>query len=275
MATYVIGDLQGCLAPLRALLGEIGFSPARDRLWLVGDLVNRGPDSLAVLRWAMSLGDSLTTVLGNHDLHLLTVAEGFEKARRGDTLEDILAAPDRTELLDWLRTRPLVHREDDHTLVHAGLLPGWTTERARELAAEVEATLRGPDWRDFLAHMYGNHPDHWDDAHRGFNRLRVITNACSRLRFCTPEGKMEFAHKGELDRHPPGFLPWFEVPGRKSADGFVLFGHWSALGFRLEKNYAALDSGCLWGGAMTALRLEDRRAFQVPCAALRDPMKHG
>lgn len=271
MATYAIGDLQGCFAPLQALLDAIGFNPSRDRLWQVGDIVNRGPDSLAALRWAKGMKDALVTVLGNHDLHLLAVAEGIEPAKRGDTIQDILDAPDRDELLGWLRSRPLMHVEDGLALVHAGLLPQWTVARARELAAEVEAVLRGDHYHDFFAHMYGNHPDHWDDGLHGMERLRVITNAMTRLRFCTPEGRMEFAHKGEVHVRPEGFLPWFEVAGRQSAGEFVVFGHWSALGYRLGADFAALDSGCLWGGSLTALRLEDRQVFQVACPRHRNP----
>ncbi|MBZ0092065.1 MAG: symmetrical bis(5'-nucleosyl)-tetraphosphatase [Sulfuricellaceae bacterium] len=265
MATYAIGDIQGCFATLRRLLDKLSFDPAHDRLWLVGDLVNRGPSSAATLRWAKNLGDAAISVLGNHDLHLLTVAEGYERLHRGDTLQDILDAPDREEMLLWLRKRPLMHVENGYALLHAGLLPQWSVARARQLAGEVETALRSDDYRTFLAHMYGNHPDRWQDDLNGMERLRTITNALSRLRFCTPEGEMEFTHKGAPDQPPPGFLPWYDIPGRASADTTLIFGHWSALGFRMTANTIALDSGCLWGGTMTAIRLEDREVFQIAC----------
>ena len=267
MATYAVGDLQGCLQPLKCLLGRVNFNPAVDHLWLVGDLVNRGPDSLAVLRWAKNLGDAAVTVLGNHDLHLLAVAEGFVAPHRSDTLDEILAAPDRQELLDWLRRRRLLHAEGGYALVHAGLLPQWTVVQALALAQEVEAMLAGENYRDFLAHMYGNEPRQWRDNLSGMARLRTITNAMTRLRFCTPEGAMEFAHKGPLDQPPPGHLPWFDIAGRASRDATVIFGHWSALGLYQRPDVVSLDTGCLWGGTLTALCLEDRRIFQVPCAA--------
>lgn len=274
MATYAIGDIQGCFDSLQQLLERIAFDPAKDRLWQVGDLVNRGPQSLATLRWAKELGDALVTVLGNHDLHLLAVAAGAETPKRNDTFHDVLEAPDRDELLDWLRRRPLMHIENGFTLVHAGLLPQWSIAQARELAAEVERVLRSDSYRDFFAHMYGNRPDHWRDDLQGMDRLRVIVNGMTRLRFCTPEGKMEFAHKGLVENRPEGFLPWFEVEERASRDGFVICGHWSALGLRLEPDFAALDSGCLWGGQLTAMRLEDRQVFQVDCRQLKNPGHH-
>lgn len=267
MATYAIGDIQGCFQALEKLLRLIRFDPVRDRLWLVGDLVNRGPQSLAALRWASRMGECVIMVLGNHDLHLLAVAEGYAPLHRSDTVQDILAAPDRAELLDWLRRQPLLHLEDNFVLVHAGLLPQWTPRQARELAAEVEAALAGDHYRDFLAHMYGNHPNHWHDDLTGIGRLRVITNAMTRLRFCTQQGMMEFAHKGRPEEPPPGLLPWYEVPNRASGDATVIFGHWSALGLRLAPNLLALDTGCLWGGFLSAVRLEDREVFQVSCRA--------
>lgn len=268
MATYAIGDIQGCFTALQALLRQFDFDPGRDRLWLVGDLVNRGPDSLAVLRWARDLGDVAVTVLGNHDLHLLAVAKGFVPAHRSDTIQDVLAAPDRTELLDWLRRQRLFHREGEYALVHAGLLPQWTVEKAADLAGEVETILRGDDYLDFLSRMYGNEPRHWRDDLHGIGRLRMITNAMTRLRFCTPDGEMEFAHKGLPENAPAGYLPWYEVPGRASAEATVIFGHWSALGLQVRSSLIALDTGCLWGGNLTALRLEDRQVFQVSCKAM-------
>jgi bis(5'-nucleosyl)-tetraphosphatase (symmetrical) len=265
MATYAIGDLQGCLKPLRELLALVGFSTRRDRLWFVGDLVNRGPESLATLRFVRDLGDTAVTVLGNHDLHLLAVMAGHARLRKGDTLEDILAAPDRDDLLDWLRNRRLLHRDGGYAMVHAGLLPQWDIDQAEALAAEVERTLRADDWRDFVAQMYGNRPDCWDDGLRGWDRLRVIVNAMTRLRVCDEKGRMEFSYKGDPADSPAGYRPWFEIPGRRSADTAVICGHWSALGLKITPNLLALDSGCLWGRQLSAVRLEDRRTFQVAC----------
>lgn len=270
MATYAIGDLQGCFDSLQALLGECGFSPARDRLWFVGDLVNRGPHSLEVLRFVSSLGDRAVTVFGNHDLHLLMVAEGCAKAHRSDTLQDILEAPDRDELLGWLRGRKMIHSEGEFTMVHAGLLPSWTLQEALDLGAEVEKALRGRGYRKLMASMYGNQPDTWDESLTGYERLRVIINAMTRLRVCTPDGRMELRHKGRVEDIPPGYLPWFAVPGRKSAVTTVICGHWSALGLLAQPNLLALDSGCLWGRRLSAVRLEDRRIFQVRCPKLAD-----
>ena len=267
MATYAIGDVQGSFEELQALLGAFGFDRAKDRLWFVGDLVNRGPASLATLRFVRDLGDVAVTVLGNHDLHLLALAQGSVKGREDDTLGDVLAAHDSHGLLDWLRHRPLVHVAANYALVHAGLLPQWDVATAKALAGEVEAELRGPRHKEFLAQLYGSLPDRWSDDLRGIDRLRVIVNAMTRLRFCTPEGVMEFHTKGETAEAPAGYLPWFEVPGRKSADYTLVCGHWSALGLRIAPNLLALDSGCVWGGKLSAVRLEDRRLYQVPCAA--------
>jgi bis(5'-nucleosyl)-tetraphosphatase (symmetrical) len=265
VATYAIGDLQGCLQPLRELLALIGFNPRRDRLWFVGDLVNRGPDSLETLRFVRALGDAAVTVLGNHDLHLLTVAAGHARLHRSDTLEEILAAPDRDVLLDWLRSRQLMHSEGGYAMVHAGLLPQWDVAEAVALAGEVERTLRGDGWREFASQMYGNRPDCWDDGLRGWDRLRVIVNAMTRLRVCTVQGRMEFSHKGDPADIPRGYQPWFEVPGRRSANTALICGHWSALGLKVTENLLALDSGCLWGRQLSAVRLEDRRPFQIAC----------
>jgi bis(5'-nucleosyl)-tetraphosphatase (symmetrical) len=270
MATYAIGDLQGCFDPLRNLLGAIGFREADDRLWFVGDLVNRGPQSLEILRFVKSLQKNAISVLGNHDLHLLMVAEGQTKQHRKDSLDAILAAPDRDELLAWLRALPLMHVDGEYAMVHAGLLPSWSIAKALDLARETEHALQGSEWRGLTAHMYGNHPDHWDDALAGYDRLRVVINAMTRLRICTPDGRMEFSHKGRIEDIPRGYVPWFAVPGRKSADTTIVCGHWSALGLRAETNLMALDSGCLWGRQLTAVRLEDRRIFQVPCPKLAD-----
>ena len=266
MATYAVGDIQGCFTSLTHLLESIGFSRTRDRLWLVGDLINRGPDSLAVLRWAMQHDAAVEVVLGNHDLHALAVAEGFVEAHRNDTLDALLAAPDRELLLGWLRGRHMAYAEGEYLMVHAGVLPQWSAQDTVALGAEVEQVLRGEDYRFFLSRMYGNDPDHWQPTLRGMGRLRVITNALTRLRVCSIEGKMDFRFKGELPDLPAGLLPWFEVPGRKSADATLIFGHWSALGLQLRERLIALDTGCLWGGQLSALRLEDRKLYQVPCA---------
>lgn len=266
MTTYAIGDIQGCFGSFRRLLDLIRFDPARDRLWLVGDLVNRGPHSLETMRYVKGLGAAAITVLGNHDLHLVMLAEGFSKRRNDDTLDAILAAPDREALLAWLRQRPMMHVEDGYTLVHAGLLPQWTVARARELAGEVEAALRGEGYRDFLAHMWGSEPPAWREDLTGWPRLRVIVNAMTRMRFCTAEGVMEFKAKGEVADAPKGYQPWFAVPGRRSADHVLVTGHWSALGLKIEPNLLALDSGCLWGRHLTAVQLPEHKVFQVDCS---------
>ncbi|HEU0282244.1 MAG TPA: symmetrical bis(5'-nucleosyl)-tetraphosphatase [Gallionella sp.] len=265
MAIYAVGDVQGCYDELARLLEDFRFDPAADRLWLVGDLVNRGPGSLEVLRLVKSLGDSAITVLGNHDLHLLAVAEGIGELHRTDTLDEILAAPDRDELLHWLRNQRLLYAQDGYVLVHAGLLPQWSVAQAESLAREVEAALRGSDYATFLGRMYGNAPHNWDDGLSGYKRLRVIVNAFTRMRICTMGGEMEFKFKGEVRDIPPGYLPWFDIPNRASAGATVIFGHWSALGLLLRKNAIALDTGCLWGGPMSAIRLDDRQLFQAAC----------
>jgi bis(5'-nucleosyl)-tetraphosphatase (symmetrical) len=267
VATYAIGDIQGCYDSLQRLLGLCAFDPARDQLWLVGDLVNRGPKSLETLRLFKALGPAALTVLGNHDLYLLMVAEGGAKFRgKDDTLQEIFDAPDCAELLDWLRHQPLCHIANGYCLVHAGLLPQWTAAKARELAGEVENALRGPEYHEFILNLWGSEPAGWSDDLTGWPRLRVIVNAMTRMRFCTPDGIMEFHTKGETTKAPPGHLPWFALPDRKSADSVLITGHWSALGLMITPNLLALDSGCLWGGHLTAVRLEDRRVFQVDCS---------
>ncbi|MFZ2542357.1 MAG: symmetrical bis(5'-nucleosyl)-tetraphosphatase [Gallionella sp.] len=265
MAIYAVGDIQGCHAELVQLLETVRFDAKVDRLWLVGDLVNRGPDSLQVLRLVKSLGDSAITVLGNHDLHLLAVAGGVAELHNIDTLDEILNAPDRDELLYWLRHQRLLHAADGYVLVHAGLLPQWSVKQAASLAREVEQALRGDNYAVFLARMYGNAPHLWDDALTGYKRLRVIVNALTRMRICTLQGEMEFRFKSEVEKIPAGYLPWFDVPKRASADATIIVGHWSALGLKIEPRVIALDTGCLWGGPMTAIRLEDRQLFQVSC----------
>jgi bis(5'-nucleosyl)-tetraphosphatase (symmetrical) len=264
MSLYVVGDIQGCYAEFRQLLDLIAFDPAHDRLWLVGDLVNRGPDSLSVLRTVKGFGDAAVTVLGNHDLHLLTVAAGHRRPHPHDTLAAVLDAPDRAELLDWLRTRPLVVRDGEWLLVHAGLLPSWTPATAVMLSREVEAMLASAACDDFLRHLYGDEPARWDEALAGYDRLRVIVNACTRLRFCAADDTMELGEKRRPEHAPAGLAPWFAHPGRKSAGVTVLCGHWSTLDLVLAPGVMMLDTGCLWGGVLTALRQDDLRVFQVP-----------
>jgi bis(5'-nucleosyl)-tetraphosphatase (symmetrical) len=264
MSLYAIGDIQGCHAELCQLLEMIGFSPRSDRLWLVGDLVNRGPGSLAVLREVKALGDAAVTVLGNHDFHLLTVAAGHARQHKRDTIAPILEARDRDELLSWVRSKPLVVIEDDRVLVHAGLLPEWTPETALALSGEVQAALAAADHDAFLRGLYGDTPDAWRADLEGFDRLRVIVNACTRLRFCTAGGRMDFREKRGPGHAPEGLRPWFSHEARASADKTIVCGHWSTHELLLAPNVLMLDSGCLWGGTLTAVRLDDRRVFQVP-----------
>lgn len=240
----------------------------------VGDLVNRGPDSLGALRRVRALceapGSAVEALLGNHDLHLLAVAAGVQPAARGDTFDDILAAPDRAQLIDWLRARPLALRRGEHLLLHAGVLPEWSAEQTVALAGEVAAALQGPRWRELLANMYGNTPDRWDDQLRGDERLRCIVNALTRMRFCTADGRMAFGHK-ESAQAPAesGLLPWFELAQRRTRDVTVVFGHWSALGLMLRDDVIGLDSGCVWGGKLSAVCLEERSLLQVDCPEYR------
>lgn len=271
MATYAIGDLQGCFRGLQHLLEAIGYNETRDRLWLVGDLINRGPHSLAVLRWAMGQGERLTTVLGNHDLHLLMVSEAIGKPSDGDTLDEILAAPDRDTLLAWLRAKPLLVREDDYVLVHAGLYPLWNATQAEELGEEVRTALSGPHFRRLLARMYGNEPHCWDDALTGEHRMRFIINAMTRMRYLTADGGLDLKHKGPPAQARADLIPWFDFPTSAPRNQTVLCGHWSALGLMVRPDVIALDTGCLWGGKLTAVRLEDRRIFQVSCEEAQTP----
>ena len=268
MATYAIGDIQGCYDQLRRLLDKIPFEPARDRLWLVGDLVNRGPQSAAVVRFIKGLGERAVTVLGNHDLALLVVAARMKQPHASDTFGDILKAPDREELLDWLRHQKLFHSGEGYAMVHAGLLPQWTIGQAAAHAREVEAALIGTDHRELLRKMYGNEPAQWRGDLTGFDRLRVIINAMTRMRLVTTGGAMEFSHKIGLDNVPAGYLPWYDAPGRASRDTPIIFGHWAALGLIVRPDVIALDSGCVWGRALTALRLADRRIVQCDCREL-------
>lgn len=264
MTTYAIGDIQGCYHAFQALLDKLHFNPEQDTLWLVGDLINRGSGSLEVLRWCYQHRDSIKVVLGNHDLHAVAVMHGFAAPHKSDTLDVLLAAEDREELFDWLRHQHLIYQGEGYLMVHAGLLPQWTTEQALQLGAEVEAALQREDYRDFLMAMYGNEPNTWHDGLTGIERLRVITNSMTRLRVCTPQGAMEFSFKGELEDVPTGLLPWFDVPDRASQDTQVIFGHWSALGLQQRNNVFALDTGCLWGGQLSALNLQTKEVIQVP-----------
>lgn len=275
MSTYAIGDIQGCCDELQRLLERIAYDPAQDTLWFVGDLVNRGPKSLETLRLVQSLGDRAVTVLGNHDLHLLVVAAGVRKPHRGDTLDEILAAPDRDELLAWLRSRKLMHAANGYALVHAGLLPQWSITHALELAAEVEAALQGPRYLELLQNMYGNSPAAWDEQLTGFDRLRVIVNAMTRLRLCDARGTMEFSHKDAPSNVPVGYMPWFDVPGRANADTPVVCGHWAALGALVRDDLLAIDTGCVWGRELSALRLEDRQLYRCDCGSLRGTASGG
>jgi len=269
MAVYAIGDVQGCYPALMKLLAQIGFDPDRDRLWFTGDLVNRGPQSLEVLRFVMGLGERAECVLGNHDLHLLAVAAGAAKLKKRDTLDDILQATDRNELLHWLRRRPLLHHDDGlgYTLIHAGLLPPWNLADARRLAHEAETVLRGDKVDEFFHHMYGDLPDHWNENLRGVDRLRVIVNAFTRLRYCDLEGNMDLRPKGPPGSQPPDLMPWFQVPGRCSQECKIIFGHWSALGLWDGDGVIGLDSGCLWGRSLSAVRLDPSPSefFSIDC----------
>ncbi len=282
---YLIGDVQGCDGALQRLLEEIAFSPSRDSLVVLGDLVNRGPDSASVLRRLMALGDAAQCLLGNHDLHLLAVAQGVRSPGRGDTLDAVLQAPDCAAMLAWLRWQHLALATTvagkPCLMVHAGVLPQWTAAQTLALAGEVQAVLRGPDLPDFLHQMYGNEPNAWRDDLAGAPRLRVIINALTRIRFCTPQGAMEFAAKGlRAQDAPPGYVPWFDAPNRKTADVTVAFGHWSTLGWLDRPDLLSLDSGCVWGGRLSALRLAGSRGdgrqqalIQVPCGVAQKPDK--
>jgi len=271
MANFLIGDVQGCDAALGRLLEKTGFSPSRDTLYLLGDLVNRGPASAAVLRRLMKFGDAARCLLGNHDLSLLAIAHGLRAPHRNDTLDSILRSPDREALLEWLRHRSMALHAHGLLMVHGGVLPQWDLAQTIALAREVEGVLRGPSMVDFLAQMYGNQPDRWSDSLQGADRLRVIVNALTRLRFCTPEGAMDLKSSGGLDQAPAGYLPWFDVPGRRSADVRIAFGHWSTLGYLNRGDIVSLDTGCVWGGCLSALRLGDEALIQVQCEQSQAP----
>ncbi len=268
MGLYLIGDVQGCDSALGQLLDEINFSPSRDTLYQLGDLVNRGPASLAVLRRMQALGDAAKCILGNHDLHALAVAAGAQSVGRGDTLGELLAAPDAPQLLDWLRQRPLGLHEHGILMVHAGVLPQWDAIQTIAACVQLTRTLQQKDYKNFLQEMYGNTPARWHDDLQGMDRLRICVNALTRIRFCTADGEMEFAVKEGAGAAPAGFMPWFEVPGRKTAAVTVAFGHWSTLGLINRPHLIALDTGCVWGGCLSALRFDGgrREVLQVQCA---------
>lgn len=269
MTTYAVGDLQGCLEPLQCLLKQVAFDPVKDRLWLVGDLVNRGPQSLETLRFLYSLRESLVCVLGNHDLHLLAAGKNIERLKKNDTLHEILQAPDSKELLEWLRQQKIMHYDEqrDMVLVHAGIPPQWSLRKALKCAAEVEEALRddnrlGP----YLDGMYGNEPAKWDNDLKGITRLRVITNYFTRMRFCTSEGKLDLKGKEGADTAPPGYAPWFKHKERKTRGLKIIFGHWAALEGRCnEPGIFALDTGCVWGGSLTLMNVDTGQRLHCEC----------
>ena len=264
---WVIGDVQGCCVSLEALLNLPDIKNDPDcELWFAGDLINRGPNSLRALRLIMSLGDRAKCILGNHDLHLLAVYAGIRRENRSDTIDDILCSADVDTIIDWLRHRPLAYYEDGYLMVHAGILPEWSAKKTLKLAEEIGSSLRDKNWKKYLQKMYGNEPNKWNDDLSGAKRRRVIINALTRMRMCTPDGAMDFGSK-EAPTYSKNvnLLPWFDMPGRKTEEVTVIFGHWSTLGLMVKKNLLALDTGCVWGGKLTAIRLQDRKVLQVDC----------
>jgi bis(5'-nucleosyl)-tetraphosphatase (symmetrical) len=274
LAPLAFGDLQGCRSPFQRLLAKAA-PPAGTPLWFAGDLINRGSESLATLRDVIALGDHAVPVLGNHDLHLLSVSAGIRKSKKGDTIDDILAAPDAADLLEWIRHRPLAHYDNGMLMVHAGILPQWDVNLTLELADELQRALRAPNWKETLAGLYGNEPNRWTPKLKGIERLRVTCSALTRIRFCTAEGAMDFSSSGTLNSAPPGCMPWFDVPSRKTADVTVVFGHWAALGLTMRDNLIGLDSGCVWGEKLSAVRLAqnpaERTLTQVECESCGAP----
>lgn len=268
---YLVGDVQGCAGALQRLLDAIAFSPSRDRLYVLGDLVNRGPASLATLRLLRGLGDAATCVLGNHDWHLLAVAAGVRPRHRSDTLDDILAAPDREAWIEWVRQRRMAVHEQGWLMLHAGVVPQWDLAQTLALAADLERALRDSSLRDFLHAMFGNEPRQWSEALDGAARLRFTLNALTRIRFVTADGTLEFAAKDGADAAPPGYFPWFDAPGRRTAGTPIAFGHWSTLGLVDRPDLLGLDTGCVWGGKLTAVRIDSHRrdVFQVECGSVQ------
>ena len=274
MSIYAIGDVQGCFDELLRLLDTISFDKNTDQLWFAGDLVNRGPKSLETLRFVKSLGDSAVTVLGNHDMHLLAASCTQKIALKKDALSQVLEAPDREELVHWLRQQPLFHYNDDFCMVHAGLPPQWDFKKTQKMASIAEQTLRSPDYAAFLKQMYGNKPNIWSSSLKGTPRLRFIINCFTRMRYCDLNGRLDFANSGPPGSQPKGLLPWFEVPNRKSADLRIICGHWSTLGYYEGSNCYAIDTGCLWGGQLTALKLGDPvQRFSIACPGAKKPGK--
>lgn len=274
MATYVIGDIQGCFDELQELVKFIKFNPKKDQLWFVGDLVNRGPKSLETLRWVKSLGTSAVTVLGNHDLHLLAAYAGAKDIRTTSSLYSVLQANDIDELIDWLRYQPLLcyNKKLSFAMVHGGLAPQWNIKDALLYAKEVEHVLKSKKYTDFLFNMYGDKPDHWDGRLKGWNRLRTITNFLTRVRYCNEKGEMSFEDKGPPGTQSKGMKPWFEITSRKSYDTTIAFGHWSTLGHIHEHNIISTDTGCLWGGMLTAVKIERESLtiYQLNCEAKKE-----
>lgn len=274
MAIYAIGDVQGCFDELFQLLELIQFDGHKDQLWFAGDLVNRGPKSLETLRFVKNLGDAAVTVLGNHDMHLLAASCTQKIAQKKDALTQVLEAPDCEELIDWLRFRPLFHHNDEFCLLHAGLPPQWDFKKTKKMAALVEQTLRSPDYPVFLKQMYGNKPNIWSSDLKGMARLRFIVNCFTRMRYCDASGKLDFANSGPIGSQPKGLVPWFEVPNRKSADMRIICGHWSTLGYYEGSNCYAIDTGCLWGGQLTAIKLgKSVERFSIECPGAKKPNK--
>ncbi|GFM81050.1 bis(5'-nucleosyl)-tetraphosphatase, symmetrical [Pseudomonas cichorii] len=272
MAVYAVGDLQGCLEPLKCLLDDVRFDPARDQLWLVGDLVNRGPQSLETLRFLYSIRESIVCVLGNHDLHLLAASRKIERLKKSDTLREILEAPDSNELLDWVRRQKLMHYDAQRNIAmaHAGIAPQWSLKKALKCASEVEQALQDDNlYEPFLDGMYGNEPVKWDNDLQGVTRLRVITNYFTRMRFCTREGKLDLKSKEGIETALPGYKPWFQHENRKTRDLKIIFGHWAALEGKCdEPGIYALDSGCVWGGAMTLMNVDTLERHRCDCDAV-------
>jgi bis(5'-nucleosyl)-tetraphosphatase (symmetrical) len=278
LATYAIGDIQGCYSELKQLLSTVNFSADKDKLWFTGDLVNRGPQSLETLRFIHSMGENAVVVLGNHDLHLLATAFDHNKPGKKDTLDDILKSHDREKLMEWLRTLPLMHTDDDTgiVMIHAGLHPNWSIEKAQSLAREVEHILQSDNHTEFYSHMYGDKPTNWSDNLEGWARARYITNIFTRLRYCTPQGKVALGHKREPGTQPEGLHPWFSIKSRASSGTPIIFGHWSTLILNKNTEYPnvyPLDTGCLWGGKLTAMRIDEKpfQTHQTDCIKTAQP----
>lgn len=274
MATFVIGDIQGCFDELQELVDYISFDPKKDQIWFVGDLVNRGPKSLETLRWVKSLGNSAVTVLGNHDLHLLAMHAGVKEVKTTSSLYSTLQANDIDELVEWLRSQPLMlyNKQLEFAMVHAGLAPQWTIKDAMRYSEEVETVLQSKNYKDFLFNMYGDQPNQWDASLKGWDRLRAITNFMTRVRYCDDQGVMNFSDKGPLGTQSSEMKPWYEITSRKSQDTCVVFGHWSTLGHIQDHNIISTDTGCLWGGQLTSIKigLDSLTIYQLDCEAKKE-----